>query len=51
MFDLCKLDVYQRAKAICILITKIISSRKFDRTTNHQLRRVSFRIMLNIAEG
>jgi four helix bundle protein len=51
MFDLCKLDVYKRAKVFCILITKIISSRKFDRTTNNQLRRVLFRIMLNIAEG
>ena len=51
MFDFCKLDVYQKAKAFCILITKLISSRKFDRTTNDQLRRASFSIMLNIAEG
>lgn len=51
MFDFCKLDVYQKAKAFCILMTKLISSRKFDRTTNDQLRRASFSIMLNIAEG
>ena len=51
MFDFCKLEVYQKAKAFCILITKLISSRKFDRTTNDQLRRASFSIMLNIAEG
>jgi four helix bundle protein len=51
MFDFCKLDVYQKAKAFCILITKEISSRNFDRTTNDQLRRASFSIMLNIAEG
>jgi four helix bundle protein len=51
MFDFCKLDVYQKAKAFCILITKLNSSRKFDRTTNDQLRRASFSIMLNIAEG
>jgi four helix bundle protein len=51
MFDFCKLDVYQKAKAFCILITKMISSRKFDRTTNDQLRRASFSIMFNIAEG
>jgi four helix bundle protein len=51
MFDFCKLDVYQKAKAFCILITKSISSGNFDRTTNDQLRRASFSIMLNIAEG
>jgi len=32
-------------------MTKTISSRNFDRTTNDQLRRASFSIMLNIAEG
>jgi four helix bundle protein len=51
MFDFSKLDVYQKAKAFCILITKAISSENFDRTTNDQLRRASFSIMLNIAEG
>jgi len=51
MFDFCKLDVYQKAKAFCILITKAISLENFDRTTNDQLRRASFSIMLNIAEG
>ena len=51
MFDFQKLDVYQKAKAFCILMTKTISSRNFDRTTNDQLRRASFSIMLNIAEG
>jgi four helix bundle protein len=51
MFDFCKLDVYQKAKSFCILITKLLSSKKFDRTTNDQLRRTSFSIMLNIAEG
>jgi len=51
MFDFCKLDVYQKAKAFCILIHKLISNGKFDRTTNDQLRRASFSIMLNIAEG
>jgi hypothetical protein len=30
---------------------KLISNRNFDRTTNDQLRRPSFSIMLNIAEG
>jgi four helix bundle protein len=51
MFDFCKLDVYQKAKAFCILMYKLISNRNFDRTTNDQLRRASFSIMLNIAEG
>jgi len=51
MFDFCKLEVYQKAKAFCILMNKLISSGKFDRTTNDQLRRASFSIMLNIAEG
>ena len=51
MFDFCKLDVYQKAKAFCILMHKLISDRNFDRTTNDQLRRASFSIMLNIAEG
>jgi four helix bundle protein len=51
MFDFCKLDVYQKAKAFCILIHKLISNGNFDRTTNDQLRRASFSIMLNIAEG
>jgi four helix bundle protein len=51
MFDFCKLDVYQKAKAFCILMHKLISDGKFDRTTNDQLRRASFSIMLNIAEG
>jgi four helix bundle protein len=30
---------------------KLITDGKFDRTTNDQLRRASFSIMLNIAEG
>lgn len=51
MFDFCKLDVYQKAKTFCILMHKLISAGKFDRTTNDQLRRASFSIMLNIAEG
>lgn len=51
MFDFCKLEVYQKAKAFCIQMHKLISSENFDRTTNDQLRRASFSIMLNIAEG
>jgi four helix bundle protein len=51
MFDFCKLEVYQKSKAFCILMHKLISKGSFDRTTNDQLRRASFSIMLNIAEG
>ena len=51
MFDFCKLDVYQKAKAFCILMTRLLSSAKIDRVTHDQLRRASFSIMLNIAEG
>jgi four helix bundle protein len=51
MFDFCKLEVYQKAKAFCILTNKLIASGEFDRITNDQLRRASFSIMLNIAEG
>ena len=51
MFDFCKLEVYQKAKAFCILVSKLLASGKFDKTTKDQLRRASFSIMLNIAEG
>ncbi len=51
MFDFQKLDVYQKAKSFCILMQKLIAARNFDRITNDQLRRASFSIMLNIAEG
>jgi four helix bundle protein len=51
MFDFCKLDVYQKSKTFCIMMHKAISQGNFDRTTNDQLRRASFSIMLNIAEG
>jgi four helix bundle protein len=51
MFDFCKLDVCQKAKSFCILITKFMTSKNFDRVTNDQLRRASFSIMLNIADG
>ena len=51
MFDFQKLDVYQKAKSFCKDITTTITAQKFDRTTNDQLRRASFSIMLNIVEG
>ena len=51
MFDFQKLSVYQKSKFFCKEITLLIKEQKFDRVTNDQLRRASFSIMLNIAEG
>ncbi len=51
MFDFQKLDVYQKSKNFCKEILSILDDKKFDRVTNDQLRRASFSIMLNIAEG
>jgi four helix bundle protein len=51
MFDFQKLDVYHKSKHFCKEISLRISERSFDKVTNDQLRRASFSIMLNIAEG
>ena len=51
MFDFQKLKVYDKAKSYNKEITNLILKNKFDRTTKDQLRRASFSIMLNIAEG
>lgn len=51
MFDFQKLDVYQKSKTFCKEVNAILDEKKFDRVTNDQLRRASFSIMLNIAEG
>ena len=51
MFDFQKLEVYQKSKNLCKEITATLSEKSFDRVTNDQLRRASFSIMLNIAEG
>jgi four helix bundle protein len=51
IFDFQKLDVYQKAKEFNKDITKILASKAFDSVNNDQLRRASFSIMLNIAEG
>ena len=51
MFDFQKLSVYQKTKDYNKNISILIKNSKFDRTTNDQLRRASFSIMLNIAEG
>lgn len=51
MFDFQKLDVYQKSKNFCKEIYSFLDEKNFDRVTNDQLRRASFSIMLNIAEG
>ena len=51
MFDFEKLSVYNKAKALNKKVNAFLSSSNIDRTTNDQLRRASFSIMLNIAEG
>lgn len=51
MFDFEKLDVYRKAKLYNQSVTKLLMETKTDKVTNDQLRRASFSIMLNIAEG
>lgn len=51
MFDFQKLEVYQKAKIFNKETSSLLTEKKFDRITNDQLRRASFSIMLNIAEG
>ncbi len=51
MFDFEKLTVYTKSKEFNKKIYEFLKFSKLDRTTNDQLRRASFSIMLNIAEG
>ncbi|MDH5397562.1 MAG: four helix bundle protein [Cyclobacteriaceae bacterium] len=51
MFDFEKLDVYNKAKHFNKEVSIFLKENKPDRVTNDQLRRASFSIMLNIAEG
>ncbi len=50
MFDFEKLAVYQKAKQFNSGIRKFIQTSKMDNTTNDQLRRDSFSVVLNIAD-
>jgi four helix bundle protein len=51
MFDFEKLDIYKKAKFFNSEIRQFIKLTKLDPTTKDQLRRASFSIVLNIAEG
>lgn len=52
MFDFEKLEAYRKAKVFNkVIYHYILINKQLDRTTKDQLRRASFSIMLNIAEG
>ena len=51
MFDFEKLTVYTKAKDFNKKVNAFLTAQNLDRTTTDQLRRASFSIMLNIAEG
>jgi len=51
MFEFEKLDVYKKAKTFNTGIREFIKNSKLDSTTRDQLRRASFSIVLNLAEG
>jgi four helix bundle protein len=51
MFDFEKLDVYKKAKIFNSGLREFIKTTKLDSTTRDQLRRASFSIVLNLAEG
>ncbi len=51
MFDFEKLEVYKKAKAFNKGIRQFLKDTNLDPTTNDQLRRASFSIVLNLAEG
>ena len=51
MFDFEKLEVYKKAKYFNSEIRKFIIETKLDPNTKDQLRRASFSIVLNLAEG
>src|SRR6185503_1578254 len=51
MFDFEKLDVYKKAKMFNSGLREFIKNTKLDSSTRDQLRRASFSIVLNLAEG
>ena len=51
MFDFQKLEVYQKALAYNELVQQYVKDNRIDRIYRDQLKRASFSIMLNIAEG
>ena len=51
MFDFQKLEVYQKAKDYNRKVFVLLKEGSFDRIIHDQLKRASFSIILNIAEG
>ncbi len=51
MFDFENLIVYKKGKSFNAAIREFIKTNKLDRITSDQLRRASFSIILNLAEG
>ncbi len=51
MFDFEKLEVYRKAKLFNTAIGNLLTNKKIDSCFKNQLRRASFSIILNIAEG
>lgn len=51
MFEYQKLHVYNRAKEFNQCIYRFLNAHKFEKHIKDQLKRSSFSIMLNIAEG
>ena len=50
MFDFEKLTVYKKAKIFNAGIRAFIKAKRLDNTTNDQLRRAAFSVVLNLAE-
>src|SRR6056297_1273370 len=51
MFDFEKLEVYTKAKKFNKTVASFLENTRIDRNNQDQLKRASFSIMLNIAEG
>lgn len=51
MFEFQKLEVYKKAKSFHLNCIEILKENKTNKTTNDQLKRASFSIALNVAEG
>jgi four helix bundle protein len=51
MFDFEKLEVYKKAKIFNSGLREFIKNTRLDSCTRDQLRRASFSIVLNLAEG